>query len=276
MFLRCRRNHQRKSKTSTVSDPSTTPSKNIHRTKKRRSRSKPRRKMKIDPLHSHVGIDIPNAEEWRVKRIPDHSKPLAWVKRDSKWFLGTTGPYMDFAVPYLDRLGREVGMQLYADQSTLPSYVASYLSTRIRRIRVEVMNDKKVRRKHKNGAITLGARISILSFLIGSDYYISRFKALAGKSGGFKILNGMIRNVVSKLSDDKWFVYRHISSQIQWLDLRGSSRSPRDKLKVRKSVLTRADTLGRVTTDYVHGIYSTVHHIVFGHGCNVSYNRLLV
>jgi len=143
MFLRCRRNHQRKSKTSTVSDPSTTPSKNIHRTKKRRSRSKPRRKMKIDPLHSHVGIDIPNAEEWRVKRIPDHSKPLAWVKRDSKWFLGTTGPYMDFAVPYLDRLGREVGMQLYADQSTLPSYVASYLSTRIRRIRVEVMNDKK-------------------------------------------------------------------------------------------------------------------------------------
>jgi hypothetical protein len=125
------------------------------------------------------------------------------------------------------------------------------------------MRDKKIQERNKRGMQSLGARITILSFLIRNDYYVYRFKALAGKSGGFKILNAMVRKITAKLSDDKWFVYRHISQQIQWLDLRGS-KSPRDKLRIQKSVLTRAEHFGRVTTDYYHGIYDTLHSLVLG------------
>jgi len=204
-------------------------------------------------------------EEFRIKDITDIHRPLAWVKRKCRRFLGDFGVYQNFDVPYLDRLGIDSGLQLYTWVTTLPSYVASLLSTRVKRLKLEVMRDKKIKWKNKRGMCSLGARIAILSFIIRNDYLVYRFKALAGKSGGFKILNAMVRKMTAKLSDDKWFVYRHISQQIQWLDLRGSS-SPRDKLRIQQSVLARADKFGRVTTDYFHGIYDTVHHLVFGQG----------
>jgi len=264
VFLRCRRAHQRDLKPAMRTAPR---KKKGWKTESLRSRPKTPRYPKMIPEHSHVGVKpYKFGQEWRVKDMSTIAKPLAWVRRDANWFIGLKDIHRNFRVPYLDNLGCDTGEQLYSWVTTLPSFVASYISTRLKRVRVEISKDKHIRRKNKRGLIAIGAKISILSFIIGNDYYIQRFKALLRKKQAFRVLNAMVRNLVSKFSDDKWFLYRHICSQIKWLDLRGSRMGQRDKLKVLRSLNDYAVKHGRSLVDRELNMYNTLYSLALGRG----------
>lgn len=118
--------------------------------------------------------------------------------------------------------------------------------------------------KRKHGLGSLSVRVCALAFVYGSNYVVERFRALAPKKGCFKIVNSMIRKFVSRLDDNRWFVYRHVSSQTKWIDLR--AKTPRDKSKVMISTQARAKSLGRVGEVSVIIIYQELHRILIRNG----------
>lgn len=228
-----------------------------------KSRLKARRKPKIDPKRSYVGItEHPNAVPWKVKDCTSLPKPMAWIKRESSRFIGHIGPYSRFKVPYLDHLGRNTGEHLYDWVTTLQNFCASYVATKSKRLRENIYKTKSLKKSRRRKLYNVSCKVAALSFITGSNYLIERLKALFCKKGCTQIINAMIRKFISKLDDNKWFVYRHISSQIQWLDLRVSSKTgPRDKSKIHDSALLLAEKLGRSNTVSLVGVYQTLHQI---------------
>lgn len=259
VFLRCRQVSQRKE----VYYP---PRRSTRQSRKRRGsvkpRSRPRRERhpKIDPIHSHVRLSNGNlnASVWKVKDITDIHKPLAWVKRESSRFIGHLGPYQVFKVPYLDHLGRRTGEQLYTWYTPLQNFCVSYVATIAKRLRSHVLHTK-LKWNRKVGLLSQIVKVAALSFISGKNYLIERFKALLSKRGCNKIINAILRKFISRLDDNTWFVYRHISLQIKWIDLR--AREPRDKSKIHSSTVALAEKLGRVPVGY-DGIYQALHQVL--------------
>jgi len=265
VFLRCRRVNQRKE----TSRRLTRPSRKVG-TNRERSRPLTNRQPKIDPLVSRVGVfDHPHATPWKIKDITDIHRPVAWIKRDSKKFIGRIGPYGKYRIPYIDFLGRNTGEHLYDWVTTLEGFSTSYVATIVKRLLVHIWS-LDISRKKKRGYRALCTRIAALTFISGKNYLIERFKALLTKRGCSKIINSMIRKFATKLDDDKWFVYRHISSQIKWIDLRVQSKTgPRDKSKIHGSLASQAEKLGRDSSVTFGRIYQALNQILLRTGLYV-------
>lgn len=262
MFLRCRRNDQRllAAKSS------------VNRSKSRHPKagSRPGTRRSKDGFALHSTVRLSQADEqsnWKIKEISNIHRPLAWVKRNSDRLLckgSLRGIYAQFAIPYLDRVGKDTGEQLYTHVTTFPSFFASIISTKISRLRA-LIDSRKIEKWKRRGLKQLCCRVAILSTISRSDYIVDRFCSLMCTRGVFKIVNAMIRRFVAKLSDDKWFVYRHTSSQVQWLDLRWGVKPPkRDKLKIRESVEGLAAKWHRSTSDYYMMMYDSAYRSIFG------------
>lgn len=231
------------------------------------SRRGRRRRPKQKAIRSFVGTKGPNeCPDWKVQDLTALHRPLAYVKRMSNKFMGTVGPYQVFRFPYYDRWGMNTGEQMYTGFMTLPQAYTCHIATKIRRLQSYVRRSNKIELKHKAGLRSIAAKVAILCFLHGSDYLAERFRALAPRPGrkGTKVLNSMVRKFTSKLSDNKWFVYRHTFSNVKWLDLRGNC--PRDKLKVYRSTKALADKFGRVVDDRFVGIYRGIHQTFVRNG----------
>jgi len=263
IFLRCRGVDQQKPKNRAFTNRQPKKKKKTS-SQKPSSRRRLMRKRKIVAEHSFVGVtsgDIDSEDSWRIKDITDIHRPMAWVKRESSRFIGHIGPYSRYNVPYLDRLGKRTGDTLYTWYTTLQSFCASYVATIVSRLN-RIIDRTKLKSNVKTGLRKLCVRISALAFISGKNYIIDRFQALLRKRGCQRILNSMIRKFISKLDDNKWFVYRHISSQIQWIDLRGGNSRPRDKSKITASTLLLANKLGRSSLDATMiAVYRTLHQI---------------
>lgn len=135
--------------------------------------------------------------DWKIKSITDIPRPMAWVKRESSRFLGHVGPYQVFNVPYLDRFGRKTGEQLYTWLTTLPRFIASFISTKVKRLNAFI--GSTVDRKKRKRLYALSVRVATLAFISNSEYIVDRFIALLSRKGCNKILNAMIRRFVFKV-----------------------------------------------------------------------------
>lgn len=194
--------------------------------------------------------------EHRSREISFISKPVGWIKRDSDRIIRDKSPFTGFIVPYLSNWGKPTGMQLYTWCTTPSRFFFSYFATCLSRARYEI--NKKFRKGHMRRQMrTLYAKVLAICLINSDNYLLNRFIALVSKPGATKILQSIIKRFVTKMSDDKWFVYRHISSQIKWLDLRGNY--PRDKLMLDKSFILRGkqflrnlEDLDRSLLDFVY------------------------
>jgi hypothetical protein len=151
---------------------------------------------------------------------------------------------------------------MYSIVATLPDMFTSLVATKISRIRRFLLKKKTPKNKKKK-LLQLANRVAILSFIINNDYVVDRLFALANSKCVNRVINSMIRSRVLKLSDDKWFVYRHACLQAKWLDLRGK---PRDKLRSYRLTAERASMLGRTVDSQFVGMYRGIHHVFSNSG----------
>jgi hypothetical protein len=214
----------------------------------------------MNPIHSRIVVNQLPENVWKIKEISSLPKPVGWVKRESSRFLGKTGPYIPFRIPYLDHLGRNTSEHMYTWVTTLQNYSASYVATVSQRLRSHIFRMKINKKKKEHGLLHLCVKVAALTFISGSNYLLERFIALASKRGCFKIIHAIIRKFVSKLDDNTWFVFRHISSQIKWIDLRARN-GPRDKSKLNDSLSLQAKSLGR-SVGVFNGMYNALNDIL--------------
>jgi hypothetical protein len=258
VLLRCRKENRDFEK-----PQSSARNKNAGRTRTRNTNSK--RKPKSSPLRSLVvssGGDQ-GGTIWKPRDVTFVEKPVGFLKRMSHRFMAAKGCYQPFGVPYFDRWGRNTGERLYTIVATLPQMFTSLVATKISRVKRFLLKTSNFYGT-RSQLLSLGSKVAILSFIIGNDYLLDRLYALRSKRGLYKIIHGMMRKCIAKLSDDKWFVYRHTSLQVKWLDLRG--KRPRDKLKLISLSTNLACKHARLADTDHSRMYTGIHHIFSNSG----------
>jgi hypothetical protein len=226
-----------------------------------------RRVPKLFPQFSYItdkGDVSRIAKEFHVNDITNIPRPVGWVVRKTNAILGLRGPHVKNAVPYIDERAQNTGYTMYTTVTEQTSFFYSYLATRFKRIRSVVRKDKDIKRSRKRAIMNTGFRAVLLSTVAQDDYILNRYLAIRKRPDCPKIINGMISKFLTKISDDKWFVYRHVSSYTKWLDLRGNR--PRDKLMVRDETIKRANTFGRQieSSTYFMSLYQNITSLARG------------
>lgn len=186
------------------------------------------RKPKRRPLFSTFSLGDSRNEYVNIIDITNIRRPAAWCKRDSSRPMGHCGIFQNYTVPHLDKFGRMTGYALYTWHTTPERFFFSFASTMINILWSTIKKKKNIHKDYLRDIRNLIPKVVGVFLISGDRYIIDRMLSIGPRASAKKSVRHYIKRFVSKMSDEKWFVYRHISLQIEWLYLRAAR--PRDKL----------------------------------------------
>jgi hypothetical protein len=151
------------------------------------------------------------------------------MKRSKRWL--ECAPSFDWKpFPLISRLGKRTGLTLFWWQCSLPDWIASMSSTISNRILSYIARFKE------NRDIMSSYRSVILKAagyyaLTNNEYFMDRLLYFCRnlRQRG-KLIHRTLLCFLSKMDENKRFVYSQVSYQTNWLLFRAASR-PRDKSK---------------------------------------------
>lgn len=180
--------------------------------------------------HSLNTIHVGSGRSWQIEGLPERKQLIRAVSvKEGNW-LGMKNDFKKpFHIPYIDRRGKFSGCTLYRSSLTSQSYLSTLIGTVSRRL-IQWSRSHQGKLKHKvyRNLETLIARISALYVLTKNSYMMDRcLVLLKNLEKNQSAIRGLLAFYVSKLDENKGFIYSQASKYAHWLTSRASR--PRDK-----------------------------------------------
>lgn len=155
------------------------------------------------------------------------------LRASSRWITTQKFPTSEVYFPFINKVGKYTGTNLY--KCTLPpaAYISSVIATVYRRLKFFAIRPQKRNtigdwNKRQNLFMKCSAYYAISK----NNYFMDRIIALVSNiNKNYDLISSILHKYVSKLDAHTWFVYGHVCLQTQWLTSR--ALRPRDKSALR-------------------------------------------